>query len=718
MKKQTISTVEVKRDILWRVYLCYIVVVLVCVMILSKAFYIQQVQGKVWRNMSDSLHEKMQDIEADRGTIYSEDGQMLSTSIPQFDVYIDFAADGLREKAGKRFRENIDSLSYCLANLFKDASADEYKKLLKNGYADKDRYFLLHKKTTFREYEEMRKFPLVRLGKNKSGFIAQVKSIRLNPYQLLAYRTIGLDRENAQKVGLEQTYDALLKGTTGKRLVRYIAGGVAVPVDDDYQIEPENGKDVITTLDIHMQEIAENALMKAMIKNSAQYGTCIIMETNTGKIKAIANLGKHGDSAYWEDYNYAMRTTEPGSTIKLATLLSVLSEGRTNINDLVEVGSAGHEMVGVREVTDAEKAPKPVMTVKECFAHSSNVGMSKIAFNSFASQPQKFLSYLHNFRLDTITGIDLQGEEKPKLPKMNKTNGGLTDMITMSFGYAIQISPLQTLALYNAIANDGKMVKPYLVKSIQADGEIVKQFEPVILNDQVCKPEVIKAAQECMQAVTTEGTAKEIFKNNNFSVAGKTGTAHFSNNGSYSSGEYLATFVGYFPANKPQFTCLVLIKTKPNAVVHFGGAVSGPVFKEIADRLYTMYVRQNNTPINTVLTKLDSTEYSYEGVGGDVKQILNTLHLACKDAALQSSSAFIHVSGNSSQMPVASSVSINNKQMPSLSGMGLKDAVYVCENLGLKVNIKGCGKVVMQSLLPGQSIIKGQSINIELNRIQ
>ena len=714
MKKQTVSTVEVKRDILWRVYLCYIAVVLVCVLILAKAFYIQQVQGKTWRSMSDSLHEKMQDIEADRGTIYSEDGQMLSTSIPQFDVYIDFAADGLREKSGKRFRENIDSLSYCLANLFKDASADEYKKLLKEGYADKDRYFLLHKKTTFREYEEMRKFPLVRLGKNKSGFIAQVKSIRLNPYQLLAYRTIGLDRENAQKVGLEQTYDTLLKGTTGKRLVRYIAGGVAVPVDDDYQIEPENGKDIITTLDIHIQEIAENALMKAMLKNSAQYGTCIVMETKTGKIKAIANLGKHGDSAYWEDYNYAMRTTEPGSTIKLATLLSVLSEGKTSINDLVEVGAAGHAYVGVRDVPDAEKAPKTVMTVKECFAHSSNVGMSKIAFSSFASQPEKFRRYLHQLRLDTVTGIDLQGEEKPRLPKLNKTNEGLIDMVTLSFGYAIQISPLQTLTLYNAIANNGKMVKPYLVNSVQADGEVVKQFEPVVLNEQVCKPDVIKAAQECMQAVTTEGTAKEIFKNNSFPVAGKTGTAHFANGG-YTSGEYLASFVGYFPADKPQFTCMVLIKTKPNAAVHFGGAVSGPVFKEIADRLYTMFVRQNSTPIYTGISKTDSAWYSYEGMGRDVKQVMSRLQLNYKDSASQSSSSFIHLSGISSSVPVAGTVTISNKQMPSLSGMGLKDAVYVCENMGLKVSIKGRGKVAAQSLLPGQTIAKGQSINIQLN---
>ena len=380
------STVEVKRDILWRVYICFIAVAVLCAVIIGKAFTIQQMQGEHWRSMSDSLHQKIQEIDADRGTIYSEDGQMLSTSIPQFDVYVDFAADGLRDKSGKLFRENLDSLSYCLANLFKDRSKAEYKKILSEGYKEKDRYYLLKKKITFGDYKTLRTFPLVRLGRNKSGFIAEVRNIRLNPYQLLAYRTIGLDRENAQKVGLELTYDSVLKGTTGKRLVRYMGSGVSVPVDDDFQIEPENGKDVNTTLDVHMQEITENALMKMMVSSQAEHGCAIVMEVKTGKIKAIANLGQRPDGSYWEDYNYALSTTEPGSTIKLATLLSVLSEGKT-VNDLIEVGSTGSAYVGVRNVNDAERAPKPVLTLKECFAHSSNIGMSKIAYQTFASDP-------------------------------------------------------------------------------------------------------------------------------------------------------------------------------------------------------------------------------------------------------------------------------------------------------------------------------------------
>ena len=692
--------------------MAYIAVVVLCVGIFGKAFYIQQVQGNYWRSMSDSLHLKMLDVEADRGTIYSADGQMLSTSIPQFDLYVDFAADGLREDDGKLFHQNLDSLSYCLADLFKDKSKGDYKKILSDGYKSKDRYYPLKMKVSFEEYQELKQFPLVRLGKNKSGFIAFNSSVRLNPYQLLAYRTIGLDRQNAQKVGLEQTYDSLLNGTTGKRLVRMIAGGVAVPVEDDDQVEPENGDDITTTIDTRIQEISENALMKMMVQSESQNGTCIVMETNTGQIKAIANLGRQADGNYWEDYNYALRATEPGSTIKLVTLLSVLSEGHTTVNDLVEVGSAGHEFVGVRDVNDAERAPKPVLTVEECFAHSSNVGISKIAYNSFASQPSKFTQYIHQFRMDTMSGIDLKGEEKPRLLKVNKTEQGLNAMETMSFGYGIQVSPMQTLTLYNAIANNGKMVKPYLVSSVHNDGILVKQFKPTVLSENICKPSVVKNAQDCMLAVTDIGTAKNIFKDSKFKVAGKTGTAHVADgNYGYNDGVYQASFVGYFPANKPQYTCIVVIKTKPYAALHYGGQLAAPVFKEIAERLYTMFVKSNDQ--YATATRNDSLSYFYAGMKSDVKKIMQTVGVNYKDSAF-ANTQWAYVS-KSTDKPVISNDNMSNTAMPQLSGLALKDAVYLCENMGLKVRVKGRGRVTAQSLTAGQPVATGQLVNIELN---
>ncbi|TKK65250.1 PASTA domain-containing protein [Ilyomonas limi] len=704
---------EVKRDILWRVYLCFIAIILVCVVVMSKAFYIQQVQGEHWRGMSDSMHQKIVELDAERGTIYSEDGQMLSTSIPQFDIYVDFGAEGLRDKSGKLFRQNLDSLSYCLSNLFKDKSGSAYKKILSNGYAKKTRYFLLKRKISFKEYQQLRQFPLVRLGRNKSGFIAEVRSIRLNPYQLLAYRTIGLNRENAQKIGLEQTYDSVLKGTTGKRLVRYIGGGVSVPVDGALDIEPENGKDVITTLNVHIQEIAENALMNMMQQSESQTGTCIVMETKTGKIRAMANLGRRPDGSYWEDYNYAMRATEPGSTIKLATLLAVLSEGKTSINDVVKVGNTGTAFVGVREVTDAERSPKPVMTVAECFAHSSNIGMSEIAYNTFAQQPDKFMKYLHQFRLDTITGIDLLGESKPRLPRMNRRNEGLHAMVTMSFGYAIQISPLQTLTLYNAIANGGKMMKPYLVNSIQNDGTIIKQYGPTVLRESICKPGIVKAAQQCMLAVTAFGTGKPIFKDCPYKVAGKTGTAHVADGKyGYNDGVYQASFVGYFPADNPQFTCIVAIKTKPYAPLHFGGQLAAPVFKEISDRLYSMYVQHSDSIRYATDIVNDSIGYNYIGMKTDVSEVMNALDIPFKASSTNSDWISVYKNGKA---PAVAGKTMPASVMPSLQGMGLKDAVYLCENMGLKVRVKGAGKVTTQSISSGNKISKGQVVSIELN---
>ncbi|MEO8404750.1 MAG: penicillin-binding transpeptidase domain-containing protein, partial [Chitinophagaceae bacterium] len=500
---------EVRRDILWRVYVCFLGMVVLSLLILGKAFYIQRFQGKYWRSMNDSMHQRIMEMDADRGTIYSEDGQMLSTSLPQFDIYMDFLADGLRDKEGKAFKENVDSFSFALSNFFKDKTTAQYKKDLADGYKKKNRYYLLKKKLSFEEYKTFRQFPLVKLGRNKSGIIVEESSKRLSPFGLLANRTIGLSREhiasngNVKKmnVGLEKTYDSVLTGQKGQRLVRFVAGG-AIPVEG-YQVEPENGKDVYTTLDVNIQDITETALLKMMDTSDAQYGTCIVMETKTGKIKAIANLGRRPDGEYWEDDNYALRVTEPGSTIKLVTLLAVLEKGSSKLNDLVEVGSAGHMVVGPRNINDAERAPKPVLTVKECFEHSSNVGMGKLAYKAFANNPEEFREYLHKYHMDVRSAIDLSNVPSPQLAPLGKKNGGVMNMITMSFGYALQVSPLNTLTLYNAIANNGVMMKPYLVNSIRQDGAAIREFSPVVLDNNFCRPDVIKAAQQSMEAVIT-----------------------------------------------------------------------------------------------------------------------------------------------------------------------------------------------------------------------
>ncbi|HEX3024182.1 MAG TPA: penicillin-binding transpeptidase domain-containing protein, partial [Chitinophagaceae bacterium] len=499
---------DVKRDILWRVYLSYLAVVAIGVLILVKAFIIQRVEGKHWRSMSDSLHQKIEETEAERGTIYSEDGQMLSTSVPQFDIYIDFDAEGLIEKNGKRFKENLDSLSYDLANLFKDQTAGEYKKILSEGFKNKDRYYLLKKNISYREYQQLKTFPLVRLGKNKSGFIASDKSKRLNPYSMLAFRTIGLDRDSF-KVGLELTYDSLLKGTSGSRLVRYIAGGVSVPVEGGFETDAENGKDIVTTIDVLIQEITENALMKMMVQNEAEHGCAMVMETKTGKIKAIANLGKRNDGNYFEDYNYAINPSEPGSTFKLATMMSLLEDKKISLNNTVNL-EGGVWQINGRTVFDSEKHGRYEVTAKQAFELSSNVGMAKLAWNNYGNNPNQFIRHLHRIHLDTLTGIDLRGERNAVIYKPGTKYWSSTTLPWMAFGYNIAITPLQTITLYNAVANNGKMMRPYLVSSIKEEGELIKEIEPKIIDEKICSDATLQQLKECLEGVCTEGTAKEI----------------------------------------------------------------------------------------------------------------------------------------------------------------------------------------------------------------
>lgn len=702
---------EVKRDILWRVYLSYILVVIACIAIFGKAIYIQQFEGAKWRSMSDSLHQHIAEIEAERGTIYSEDGQMLSTSIPQFDIYIDFRVAALREKNGARFRDNIDSLSFCLANLFKDQTAAEYKTILLQGYKNIDGYFLLKKKISFREYDELRRFPLFKMGRYKSGLIANEKTIRLNPYQMLAFRTIGLARDS-NKVGLEKTYDSLLKGRNGKQTVRSIAGGVGVPVDDTYIIEPETGKDIVSTIDVFIQDITETALMKMMIKNEADHGCAIVMETKTGKIKAIANLGKRSEGAYWENYNYAISPSEPGSTFKLATLMALLEHKKVALNQIVTLENGAWRIAG-QTVYDAEVHKENEVTVKHAFELSSNVAMAKMAVANYSNNPQLFLQFLQKIRMDTVTGIDLIGEGKPVIYKPGGKYWGPTTLPWMAFGYNLSVSPLQTAMLYNSIANNGTMLKPYLVSSVKEEGILLKEFQPKILEQKVCSDATLVQMKACLEGVCTNGTARELFKDASYKVAGKTGTALVADgNKGYASKIYQSSFAGYFPADNPQYTCVVVIVNKAFAPVFYGAAVAGPVFKEIADRLYSTYLRGSKT--NLVSNKkMDSVSYQYNGYKSDITYLTEQLKINYKDStgrADQWSSI-----QNTSASIVLQKKPIDDKLMPLLKGLGLKDAVYLCEGMGLQVNIKGKGRVAEQSILPGQYFAKGQPIFLSLN---
>jgi cell division protein FtsI (penicillin-binding protein 3) len=698
---------EVKKDILWRVYLGFLGLAIFGLFILGKAFYTQNFEGAYWKSMGDSMHTKIIDLAAERGTIYSEDGSMLSTSLPQFDIYVDFGAQGLRAKDGKNFFNNVDSLSIELGKLFSDKTSANWKKELRLAYKNKERYYPLRKKVSFEEYKQLREFPLVRLGKNKSGFIAEVKTKRLNPFGELGFRTIGLYRENSKLVGLERSFDTVLRGTSGKRLVRFVAGGVLMPVEG-FEVEPENGNDVYTTLDVNIQDIAERALMRTMTTNEALEGTCIVMEVATGKIKAIANLSRTEEGTYFEKDNFALRTSEPGSTIKLVTLFAALEDKHVTINDNITINSGRWNLNG-RTIVDDHHGPE-VITIKNAFAQSSNVAMSKLAYQYYTNNPKNYYKHLKNLHLTSKTGIELNEEFKPLVKNPNTAKYWHPQTLaSWGFGYEIMLSPLQLLMVYNAIANNGKMMKPYLLNEIRSYGTIVQKNEPTVLNEQIGSAATIQQLQECLKEVCITGTGKNIFANSPYKAAGKTGTAKV-NDGKfkYSDGVYQSAFAGYFPADKPKYSIIVVVKNKQHAANYYGGTVAAPVFREIADHLYK-YSLEEPQPFQLPVN--DSMLYTFGGMKKEIHSISNTFQFGYNDA-FAGNWRNIVLKNKTIQAQVFNT---SSNRIPDLRGMGLKDALYVLETNGLSVQVNGKGKVVDQSITAGTTVNKGQSIILYLN---
>ena len=705
---------DVKKDILWRIYLCFLGIISLGFVIIGRAFYIQRVQGKFWTSMSDSLHRKYIPINAERGSIYSEDGNMLSTSIPVFDIYIDFGAEGLRENDGKRFYRHLDSLSISLASLFNDLPAETYKKQLQLAYDNEDRYYLLKKKISFDQYKQLREFSLVKQGRNKSGFIIDVRDNRVNPYVLLANRTIGLSRGDTSKnVGLERTYDSLLKGQTGQRLMRYMAG-VYVPVDGA-EIEPENGKDIITTIDTYIQDVAENALMKMMVRNNSIHGTCIVMETATGKIKAIANLGKRPDGSYLEDYNYGIaKKTEPGSVFKVATLMALLEDKYIDTNTIVNCEGGSKLFYGLK-ITDSHLGNYEV-TVKDAFAMSSNVAFAKLADEYYHEQPLKFWEYLHRLRLDTITGVDIIGQAKPFIKKPGGRSWTKTTLPFMAHGYEELVTPLHMLMVYNAVANKGRMMKPYLVNSIREMGVEVKSFKPQVVVEKICSDETLGKLKDCMLDVVEgeHGTARSL-KTPLYLFAGKTGTAVSANdNHGYNKGNkiYQSAFIGFFPYDNPKYSIAVVIQNSNVSKLAYGGSVAGPVFRDVADRIFAAAV--SSQPMYRPPLLNDSVTYKSVGLKKDLGAILSILNLPWIDSSITGYWRGLSILNSTGTLSGVADT-LTASMVPAAIGLGLKDAVYLLENKGLKVAAAGRGKVIFQSIPAGARLNKGQIINITLN---
>lgn len=698
---------QLKKDILVRTYLVFILMGLFCIAIIAKVIYIQRAEGNYWIAMADSAHIRYEEVEAERGTIYSEDGQMLSTSVPEFDIFIDFQAEGLRDRRGLLFNRYLDSLSHGLANLFNDKSAATYQRELKAGYRSKSRYALFKRKISFPEYEALQKLPLVRLGRNKSGFIYVVRMKRLYPFRVMANRTIGIARES-NKVGLEKKYDKYLSGVTGNRLVRYIAGGAGVPVEGS-EVEPMDGLDMITTLDIGMQDAAQIALNRMMIENEAERGTCIVLEVKTGKVKAIANLGRQADGSYYEDYNYALSASEPGSTWKLVTLLSSLEDKKVSLTSTINL-EGGRWKVAGQTVYDSEIHGMHEATVKQAFEKSSNVGMAKLAYGYYANQPSVFINHIKKLHLDSLTGIDLPGEAKPDIHKPGSRWWSKTTLPWMGFGYNLTSTPLHTAMLYNAIANGGAMMRPYLVNALLKDGVPVQSFSPVVLNAQVCSPETLGQLKACLEGVVLNGTARKL-RTEAYPIAGKTGTALVADKGiTYADKVYQSSFAGYFPADNPQYTIVVVIRNKQHAARFYGGDVAGPVFREVADRIFSNHIQR---PLSASIKSHDSVHFTSRGRAKTMVQLNSSLRLNARDSSKGKSLATLATTA--SFKPVLKGETIAKGMMPDITGFGLKDALDICEANKLKVKVKGKGKVISQSIAQGSRINSGQVIQLLLN---
>ncbi len=699
---------EVKKDIMWRINGSFIIMCVFGLVILGQIIRIQFVEGDKWMALANSFTFRYFNTPASRGNIFSSDGRLLSTSIPIYDIRMDLQADGMTKKL---FDDGIDSLSIGLADLFKDRSSSEYKRMIKEARANKERYFLVHRNVRYPELQVLKTFPLFRLGKYKGGLLTEQKEIREMPFKMLAARTIGYMRD-VKPVGIESSFNQELKGEGGKRLMQKMSGAVWMPVTDKEQLEPRDGNDLITTIDVSIQDVAENALEEHLRAHNADHGCAVLMEVATGEIKAIANLSRNDAGGYSEEFNYVIgEATEPGSTIKLASLLAALDDGYVELNDTINVGSGVWSYYG-QSMKDSHAPKSSRLSVQRCFETSSNVGVSKIVWQNYAKRPQAYINKLKSFGLDAKLNLEIEGEGMSRIKNTTDKDWSPVSLPWISIGYEVALTPLQILTFYNAVANNGRVVKPRLVKEIRNHGRVIKSFPVVILRDSIASPEALKKARTMMEGVVQNGTASSLNKSP-YKIAGKTGTAQIVNNKfgyDKSHRTYQASFVGYFPADAPKYSCMVVVYA-PGNDVFFGGAVAAPIFKEIADKVYSNHLDIHTQPSDSDTIKITSP-LAKVGMQKETRKVMAALNVA---VVTTDADAHIVSTTITSDGVIFSERKVVDGLVPSVKGMGAADAVFILENAGLRVNVRGRGNVVRQSLEPGKKINKGQTILLDLN---
>ncbi len=703
---------SIKKEILVRVALVYIIFVLLGVAIIAKILYIQLVEGNKWREVAKTITYKDITIIPNRGDICAYDGRVLATSVPYFEIRMDLQAAGLTDEV---FKDKIDSLSLCLSKFFGDKSAKAYRSELlsaRRTARNKRFYPIGDRDIDYVELQKLKKFPLFRLGLNKGGFIPVQSNKRILPHQTLATRTIGNVNDGGVAVGIEGAFNQVLKGRTGISLLQRVPGNSWVDVDSPNQVDPEDGTDVITTLDVDLQDLAENALHKQLDKHGAGWGTVIVMEVKTGEIKAIANLKRDEEGVYSEAYNYAIgQSAEPGSTFKIASLIALLEDGYIHLDDMVNTGN-GKLKIKDRILTDSDEKGHGNITVKQVFELSSNIGVAKLVMKYYAGKEEDFIDRLYKMKLNQPLNLEIQGEVAPYIKYPHDKYWSGVSLPWMSIGYEVRITPLQLLTFYNAIANDGKMIKPHLVKALVKHGQVVETFGGEVICSSICSNSTLKKVHDVLEGVVSEGTAKNL-SNNRYKIAGKTGTAQIARgtSGYKSQGQvsYQASFVGYFPADDPKYSCIVVVNS-PSKSVYYGNIVAGPIFKEISDKVYATskeWFREVNT--DAELTDMPQSKTGYKQ---HIEDVLDELDIPVKDRSKKSNWV--------TALRTDGDVELNDKTViknlvPDVKGMCMKDALFLLENAGLKVSVSGKGVVTNQSITPGTKAERGQHIKIEMS---
>lgn len=654
-----------------RIYFVFFGMLAIGIAIFLKMSIIQFKEGEQWRSKADSLTIKDEIIPANRGNIYSADGSLLATSIPKYTVYFDPYSP-----SNEHFEQNIRGFSDSLAKFIPKKSAGEYESYFRKARSNKKRYVHIATKLSYTQYMKLKSFPLFNLGKYKGGMIVNQVHVREYPMGMIANRTIGYERVNDDKTitrkGIEAAFTDYLTGKEGKRKVQKMSKNLWKPIHDENEIDPKDGYDITTTIDVYVQDIAHHALLSSLEYYEADHGTVIVMETNTGQIKAISNLGKIDDGSYRETVNYAvLERHDPGSTFKLASYLALLDDGKADTATIYDTHGGVVTFSG-RQVRDSNRRGYGKISLGRAFEVSSNTVVTQAVNKAYKDNPKDFTDKMKDFGFNATLGLDLKGEPKSYIPVPGDRNWSKIALPWMAYGYGILVTPMQTLTLYNAVANNGEMVKPQFVKEIRDVNQVIRTFDKEVINPQIVKPKVVKEMQAIMKNVVLRGTGKGLLSHD-FSMAGKTGTAQM-NYGNRGGMYYASSFVGYFPADNPKYSCIVVIH-RPTKHSYYGGDVAGPVFKRIAQKIFTDVPSLKE--IKNIETPSQAAVKSYKKYYTNVKQ--------------------------------------SGSAMPNVVGLPAMDAVAILENLGLKVQIVGFGKVTKQSVANGERITKQQIITLELS---